>query len=107
MPLGHAADDAAICRAIIALGYNLGLGILAEGVSSQVQLEFLRAEVCDAVQGFLMSQAVPANEFAEIMRRQPRSTVEPVHTADAAHRQSWLTPFPLVAQRPEGSAYLF
>src|SRR6185436_14584220 len=64
VPLGHAADDAAICRAIIALGYNLGLGILAEGVSSQVQLEFLRAEVCDAVQGFLMSQAVPANEFA-------------------------------------------
>jgi diguanylate cyclase (GGDEF)-like protein len=77
--IGVDPDDAAICRAIIALGHNLGLGIVAEGVSSQVQLEFLRAEGCDLVQGFLMSQAVPANEFAEIMRRQPRSTVEPVH----------------------------
>jgi EAL domain-containing protein (putative c-di-GMP-specific phosphodiesterase class I) len=75
--IGVDPDDAAICRAIIALGHNLGLGIVAEGVSSQVQLEFLRAEGCDAVQGFLMSQAVPANDFAEIMRRSAPETVEP------------------------------
>ncbi|HEY7638593.1 MAG TPA: EAL domain-containing protein [Steroidobacteraceae bacterium] len=74
--IGVDQDDAAICRAIIALGHNLGLGIVAEGVSSQVQLEFLRAEGCDAVQGFLMSQAVPATDFVEIMRRSLSSTVE-------------------------------
>ena len=36
-----------------------GFGIVAEGVSSEAQLEFLRAEGCDAVQGWLMSAAVP------------------------------------------------
>jgi EAL domain-containing protein (putative c-di-GMP-specific phosphodiesterase class I) len=56
------------------LGHNLGLGIVAEGVSSETQLEFLRAEGCDAVQGWLMSAAMPANEFAELVRR-PRATV--------------------------------
>jgi diguanylate cyclase (GGDEF)-like protein len=72
--IGVDPEDAAIVRAIIALGHNLGLGIVAEGVSSEAQLEFLRAEGCDAVQGWLMSAAVPANEFAELVRR-PRATV--------------------------------
>jgi diguanylate cyclase (GGDEF)-like protein len=75
--IGVDPDDAAIVRAIIALGHNLGLGIVAEGVSSQVQLEFLRAEGCDAVQGFLMSPAVPASDFAELIRRSAREAVEP------------------------------
>jgi diguanylate cyclase (GGDEF)-like protein len=72
--IGVDPEDAAIVRAIIALGHNLGLGIVAEGVSSEAQLEFLRAEGCDAVQGFLMSAAVPANEFAELVRTPPQST---------------------------------
>jgi diguanylate cyclase (GGDEF)-like protein len=75
--IGTDPEDAAICRAIIALGHNLGLGIVAEGVSSEAQLEFLRAEGCDAIQGWLMSAAVPANEFAELVR-QPRATVKEV-----------------------------
>lgn len=62
------ADDAAIVRAIIALGHNLNLGIVAEGVSTPAQLEFLRAEGCDAVQGFLMSPAIAANDFAVLMQ---------------------------------------
>ncbi len=76
--IGVDEDDAAIVRAIIALGHNLGLGIVAEGVSSAVQLEFLRAERCDSVQGFLMSPAMPAGDFAELMRRSASETVEPV-----------------------------
>ncbi|MGH8175447.1 MAG: putative bifunctional diguanylate cyclase/phosphodiesterase [Steroidobacter sp.] len=70
------ADDAAIVRAIIALGHNLGLGIVAEGVSTPEQLEFLRAEGCDAVQGFLMSPAIPASAFADLMRS-PRAASKP------------------------------
>ena len=73
--IGVDPEDAAICRAIIALGHNLGLGIVAEGVSSEAQLEFLRAEGCDAIQGWLMSAAVPANEFAELVRN-PKSQPE-------------------------------
>lgn len=66
--IGTDADDAAIVRAIIALGHNLGLSIVAEGVSAPAQLEFLRAEGCDCVQGFLMSPAVPASALAELMQ---------------------------------------
>ena len=76
--IGVDPDDAAIVRAIIALGHNLGLGIVAEGVSSQVQLEFLRAEGCDSVQGFLMSPAVPASDFADLMRRSQQATAKTV-----------------------------
>ena len=54
-------DDAAIVRAIIALGHSLDLKIVAEGVTTQAQLLFLRAEPCDAIQGYLMSPAVPAS----------------------------------------------
>lgn len=61
------SDDAAIVRAIIALGHNLSLRIVAEGVTTSAQLQFLRAEGCDAVQGFLMSPAVPASAFAELL----------------------------------------
>jgi diguanylate cyclase (GGDEF)-like protein len=61
-------DDAAIVRAIIALGHSLDLKIVAEGVTTLAQLQFLQAEECDSIQGFLMSAAVPAAAFAELLR---------------------------------------
>jgi len=61
-------DDAAIARAIIALGHSLDLKIVAEGVTTQAQLKFLQAEGCDAIQGFLMSPAIPAAAFADLLR---------------------------------------
>jgi predicted signal transduction protein with EAL and GGDEF domain len=62
-------DDAAIVRAIIALGHSLDLKIVAEGVTTQAQLKFLQAEACDAVQGYLMSPAVPADAFRDLWLR--------------------------------------
>jgi diguanylate cyclase (GGDEF)-like protein len=62
-------EDAAIVRAIIALGHNLDLKIVAEGVTTHEQLKFLRAEGCDAIQGFLMSPAIAAAPFAELLRQ--------------------------------------
>jgi EAL domain-containing protein (putative c-di-GMP-specific phosphodiesterase class I) len=62
------ADDEAIVRAIIALGHSLDLKIVAEGVETSAQLQFLQAESCDAIQGYLMSAAVPATAFAELLR---------------------------------------
>jgi len=61
------ADDAAIVRAIVGLGHNLGLKIVAEGVETLEQLEFLRATGCDLVQGYLMSRAVEARAFAQLL----------------------------------------
>ena len=62
------AEDAAIVRAIIGLGHNLGLKLVAEGVETPAQLQFLRAHGCDLVQGFLLSQAVPADVFTQSIR---------------------------------------
>jgi len=61
-------DDEAIVRAIIALGHSLDLKIVAEGVETVAQLQFLQAESCDSVQGHLMSAAVPAAAFADLLR---------------------------------------
>ncbi len=62
------ADDAAIVRAIVGLGHNLSLKIVAEGVETLEQLEFLRATGCDLVQGYLMSRAIEAQAFAQLLR---------------------------------------
>ncbi len=68
-------DDASIVRAIIALGHSLDLKIVAEGVTTQAQLQFLQAESCDAIQGFLMSPAIPADAFRGLLER-PRVSLD-------------------------------
>jgi predicted signal transduction protein with EAL and GGDEF domain/FixJ family two-component response regulator len=68
-------DDASIVRAIIALGHSLDLSIVAEGVTTQAQLQFLQAESCDAIQGYLMSPAIPGNAFRDLLL-QPRASIE-------------------------------
>ena len=50
-------DDAALTRAIIAMGHSLGLHVVAEGVERRDQLDFLRREGCDEYQGYLFAQA--------------------------------------------------
>ncbi|MBF0214221.1 MAG: EAL domain-containing protein [Magnetococcales bacterium] len=57
-------DDAAITKTIISMAKNLNLQVVAEGVASPDQLEFLRSLGCDLVQGFLFSQPVPPEEIA-------------------------------------------
>ena len=58
-------DDFAIVRTIITLGHSLRLKIVAEGVEDEHQLEILRQEGCDYIQGYYFSRPVPAEEFAE------------------------------------------
>lgn len=55
-------NDAAIVRAIIDLGHSLGLQVVAEGVETLDQLEFLERHLCDQVQGFLIATPAPATE---------------------------------------------
>ncbi|MBI5612436.1 MAG: EAL domain-containing protein [Gammaproteobacteria bacterium] len=62
------AADAALVAAIIALAHSINVKVVAEGVETQEQLVFLRAHRCDAMQGFYFSQAVPAAEFARLLR---------------------------------------
>ena len=63
----QSADDMAISRAVIALGQNMGLEVLAEGVETPAQLEFLRQHGCNFYQGYLCSKPVPAHEFAALL----------------------------------------
>lgn len=58
--------DAAIVRAIILLGHNLNMKVLAEGVESAAQAEFLKNEGCDLAQGYFYSRPVPAEEFEKL-----------------------------------------
>ncbi|MDR3392834.1 MAG: EAL domain-containing protein [Sulfuriferula sp.] len=53
-------DDAAIVRAIITLGHELGLQVVAEGVETQANYEFLKQHHCDEIQGYYFSRPVPA-----------------------------------------------
>lgn len=57
------AGDMELASTIIALGHNLGLTVLAEGVETQAQLEVLRERGCDAYQGYLYSEPLTAAEF--------------------------------------------
>nr|WP_315598728.1 EAL domain-containing protein [uncultured Cupriavidus sp.] len=61
---GH---DRAVAAAIIALGHQLHLQVVAEGVESRAQFEFLRGEGCDAVQGFLFCQPVGLDVLRRIL----------------------------------------
>lgn len=61
--------DAAIARAIIALGRSMQLTIIAEGVETQAQQQFLAAEGCEQIQGYIVSLPLPAREFAATFLR--------------------------------------
>ena len=62
-------NDAAIARAIISMGHRLGLRVVAEGVENTEQLEFLRANDCDEVQGYLIARPAGAGEILPLLRR--------------------------------------
>lgn len=61
-------SGAEIVNAIIAMGHNLNLQIIAEGVENRQQLEFLRQSGCDQIQGFFFSPAVSATEMSRMMK---------------------------------------
>jgi diguanylate cyclase (GGDEF)-like protein/PAS domain S-box-containing protein len=61
-------DDAAIASAVIALAHSMRLTVIAEGVETPEQLEFLRERQCDQMQGYLFSRPVPAADATQLLR---------------------------------------
>ncbi|MEE3716362.1 EAL domain-containing protein [Tumidithrix elongata RA019] len=61
------SDDAAITTAIIAMAHSLKLKAIAEGVETMEQLNFLQSLKCDAIQGYLFSKPLPADEVTKML----------------------------------------
>lgn len=63
-------DDAAITASIISLAHSLKLHVIAEGVETVEQLDYLRLHGCDAMQGYLFSPPVPPARFEQLLQQQ-------------------------------------
>jgi diguanylate cyclase (GGDEF)-like protein len=70
-------DDAAIVGAIISMAHGMGLKIIAEGVETEQQLEYLHRLRCDEIQGFLFSKALPEDEIEELLKQDKAGTAFP------------------------------
>src|ERR1700720_412792 len=62
-------QSAAIVRGVIGLAHGLGLPVLAEGVETRDQLEFLATESCDEVQGYLLGRPLPILDYSNLVGR--------------------------------------
>lgn len=65
--IGAKSRDAAIVRAVIDLAHNMDMKVIAEGVETREELEFLRAHQCDSMQGYLFSPPVPPEVFEQFL----------------------------------------
>jgi EAL domain-containing protein (putative c-di-GMP-specific phosphodiesterase class I) len=63
-----AGEDTAIVRSVIVMGRNLGLEVIAEGVETTAQADFLKAEGCHELQGFLFSKPLSSDAFECYLR---------------------------------------
>jgi diguanylate cyclase (GGDEF)-like protein len=66
--IGQGKKEEAIIKGIISLAHNLGLSVIAEGVETKMQLDFLTEHRCDEIQGFYFSRPIPPEQFEVFLR---------------------------------------
>jgi EAL domain-containing protein (putative c-di-GMP-specific phosphodiesterase class I) len=80
---------ATIVRAVLGLGRGLGLPVLAEGVETEAEMQFLSKEMCDEVQGFLLGRPVDIKQFRHLTHPADAATNEAaerdIHVGETAH----------------------
>ena len=71
--LGKSADAEHIIRAIISLAHSLQISVVAEGVETESQLEFLRQQHCDEIQGYYFARPMPWDDLVQFLNRRNQS----------------------------------
>ncbi len=82
--VANLVEDEALTEAIIAMGRSLSLTVVAQGVETKEQADFVRRNACDVLQGFYLGKPVPADEFAEMVRADSRAADERPRVAESA-----------------------
>jgi len=77
--------NAAIAQATIAMSHKLGKIVLAEGVETEEQMQYLRRNECDEMQGYFFSKPLPADSVGELLRA---GAVMPLAAGGSTHRRS-------------------
>ena len=66
--IGSIAASAAIVRSVVGLSHALGMRVVAEGIETKSELDFLRREGCDVAQGFLIAKPMSSSRVAHFLR---------------------------------------
>jgi EAL domain-containing protein (putative c-di-GMP-specific phosphodiesterase class I) len=68
MAIGHSKTQEALIETILSMGEKLGIDVVAEGIETQEQLQFLRERGCRYGQGYLLAKPMPEAQICELVR---------------------------------------
>ena len=74
--IGQDSNQTAIVSAIISMAQSLQLNVLAEGVETAQQVDFLQEHGCPSAQGYFYSKAIPAEDLTHLLHKQAVRTVD-------------------------------
>ncbi len=63
------SNDRAVVEAIVSLSHHLKMKVVAEGVETKEQLDFLREQRCHEIQGYYLAKPLPVDEFRDFVRK--------------------------------------